>query len=196
MVRVGFSTPSWFNPISAIVRWATASRVSHAFLLYWCAFSEMWVVAEAHELGFRRTPWKRFQRYNKIIGLFAPKRSIDAGARKVLQEYDGTHYDLGMIGMAIVRLGKWLKRKWSNPFRDPKHVFCSESVVLAMRWSGGYEDFVDPAEEIDPETLLNYFAADGSKLLEDSTGLSWTGEAPMEPMPAPPAPVASPGLTT
>lgn len=155
--RVGFSTPKHFNPVSWLVRKFTGSRASHAFFVYTDNDFDMEMVMEAHELGFRLTPFEHFKKHNQLVKLVTPKHSIDTGLKAVAQRYLGTMYDYeGLLGMAWVMVGRWLKRKWKNPFRGSKYVYCSESVILAMKESPGYEKLGLDADN-DPERLLKYF---------------------------------------
>lgn len=155
--RIGFSTPKFFNPVSWLVRKFTGSRASHAFFIYHDKDFDMEMVMEAHELGFRLTPLDHFTKYNKLVKVVTPKFSIDGGLVQVAQRYLGSMYDYaGLIGMAVVMLGRWLRLKWTNPFRGSKFVFCSEAVILAMRSSPGYEN-LELDSENDPQALLTYF---------------------------------------
>lgn len=158
--KIGFSTPKHFNPVSWVVRMFTKSRASHAFFVYHDVDFDMQMVMEAHELGFRLTPYDHFTRHNKIVKLVQPKNSIDVGLRIVANRYLGSMYDYaGLIGMMVVLVGRWFHRKLRNPFRGSKYVFCSESVILAMKSSPGYERLtVDP--DSSPEDLLKYFEAE------------------------------------
>lgn len=157
VVRVGFSTPRAFNPVSWLVRKFTGSRASHAFFVYFDENFDMEVVLEAHELGIRLLPLKHFERSNRIVKLVAPTHPIDEGLRKVGQRYLGSAYDFaGLIGMALVMFGRWLERRWKNPFRGSKSVYCSESVIMAMKASPGYES-LSLSTESSPQDLLNYF---------------------------------------
>lgn len=159
-IRVGFSTPRRFNPISWIVRKFTGSRCSHAWFLFWNSRLKMEVVMEAHELGFRLIPYDRFKKENIVVAVLKTKHPIDEGLIRVAQRYLGTGYDFGgLIGMAIVKIGQWLKVKWGNPFRSPKHVFCSEAVYRAMQWSPGYENLKADADSEDPELLMKQLEA-------------------------------------
>jgi hypothetical protein len=162
--QVGFSTPKKFNPVSWLVRKLTGSRASHAFFVYHDQDFDMLMVLEAHEFGFRLIPFDSFKKKNHLVGLFTPKISIEPGLKYVAQRYLGTMYDYGgLIGGAVVMLGRWFKRKWRNPFRGSKNIFCSEAVYLAMQKSPGYESYKEDPDSVDPQTLLKYF--------EDGLGL-------------------------
>lgn len=157
MTRVGFSTPKAFNPVSWVVKKFTGSRASHAFFVYHDADFDMDMVMEAHELGFRLTPLKQFERKNEIVKLVEPKNNIDEGLRQIARRYLGSMYDYaGLIGMAVVMFGRFLKRKWKNPFRGSKSVYCSEAVILAMKQSVGYEQ-LDLDSDSSPQDLLDFF---------------------------------------
>lgn len=156
--RIGFSTPKSFNPVSWAVRKFTGSKASHAFFVYRDVDFDMDMVMEAHELGFRLTPLKLFEQKNNIVKLVTPKHPIDNGLRLVARRYLGTMYDFaGLFGMMVVMFGRWLKKKWKNPARGVASVYCSESVVLAMRQSVGYEHVkLDP--DVTPQDLYDWFA--------------------------------------
>lgn len=137
MTYIGFSTPRRFNPVSWLVRKFTGSRCSHTWFLYHDKDWGFDVVLEAHELGFRVIPFKRFKRANVIISIFTPvAESLDPGVSLVARRFLGTAYDFGgLVGMAVVLLGQWLKFKWRNPFNS-RGVFCSEAAVIALQHAG------------------------------------------------------------
>jgi hypothetical protein len=154
---IGFSTPNYFNPVSRLIRFITKSKASHAFVIYFAHDWNMDCVLEAHELGFRITPLERFIVKNNIVKVVVPRHPIDEGLLVIAKRYLGSMYDYkGLFGMSVVMLGRFLKRKWNNPFRGSKSVFCSESVIIAMKNSHGYED-LDLSDDTDPEALLEYF---------------------------------------
>ncbi len=73
----------------------------------------------------------------------------------------------GLIGMAVVMFGRFLKRKWKNPWRGSRYVYCSESVILAMKASPGYEG-LDLDSDEDPQDLLNWFVKQEGYMLPDT----------------------------
>jgi len=155
--HIGFSTPIHFNPVSWLVRKFTGSTASHAFFVYRDLDFDMDMVMEAHELGFRLTPFDHFKKKNKLVGLYLPVKPIDAGIKYVAQRYLGTMYDYkGLVGGILVMVGRWLHRKWRNPMRGAKNVFCSEAIVIAMQKSPGYEAFKDDPDSVDPQLLMEY----------------------------------------
>jgi hypothetical protein len=157
VTRVGFSTPRWFNPVSWLVRSVTGSKASHAFFIYHDGDFDLDMVMEAHELGFRLTPLRHFERTNRIVKTVTPRYDIGVGLKHVARRYLGSEYDFaGLIGMTWVMIGRFLKRKWKNPWRGAKSVFCSESVILAMKFSPGYEA-MDLVSDSSPQDLYDWF---------------------------------------
>ena len=133
---IGFSTPNYFNPISALIRWITKSKVSHAWFMYHDTDFDLDMVMEAHELGFRLIPFEKFKLHNKVVDTVTPDVNLDPGL-KLLAHSLGDIYDYwGLLGMGVVLLGHWFKRKWKNPLQSPKHMFCSEAVVTALQACG------------------------------------------------------------
>jgi len=163
---VGFSTPNWFNPVSWLVRKISGSKVSHTWFAYQDDDLDIAMVMEAHEIGFRIIPLQHFLKYNTVVAMFAPRRPLDEGLKTIAKKFLASRYDFGgLIGMAWVKLGLMLNRRWMNPFRNPKHVFCSEALALAMAASPAYWDFQEDAETVDPEDLMRFFTQDGSPLV-------------------------------
>jgi hypothetical protein len=115
---IGFSTPRHFNPVSWLVRNITKSECSHSFFVYWDDDFECDMVLEAHELGFRLIALPRFVKKNRIVALVEPAFSLDPGFLK-LGSWVGSAYDFGgLIGQAVVQFGRFLQRKWRNPFHS------------------------------------------------------------------------------
>jgi hypothetical protein len=158
---VGFSTPRHFNPVSWVVRRFTNSECSHAFFVYWDDDFECDMVIEAHELGFRLITWHRFVKKNRIVALVEPTNSLDAGFIK-LGTWVGSAYDFGgLIGQAVVQFGRFLQRKWRNPFRSSRAMFCSESIARCMQWAGDPDAKNFSPKETTPQDLLTFFRGPG-----------------------------------
>ncbi len=156
MARIGFSTQRG-NPVSATIRFFTGSKTSHAWLLVVDPLFDMELVMEAHELGFRLVPFKTFRKNNRIVALIDPGHPLEPGIREAAK-WLGSIYDFaGLFGMLFVMLGRVLKRKWKNPFRSARSMFCSEAVVRVLRASGypGAERL--SPENTTPQDLLDFF---------------------------------------
>jgi hypothetical protein len=154
-IQVGFSTSknSW---ISKIIRWFTDSTVSHCFFIYWDKDWQRDMILEATEGGFKITPFSNYEK--DLVAAFTPKYSVEQGLIKSI-DWLGEDYDyVGLIGMIWVELGRWLHRKWRNPWRDAKSMFCSEAISRIMIESNypGTSGW-DP-QSIDPQMLMNFFS--------------------------------------
>ena len=152
--RVMFTTSktSW---ISKIIRWFSAGRTSHTGFVYYDQDWSRDMVMEATQGGYRIVPFEHYT--NSLVAIFTPKHPIEVGLAKSV-DWLGQGYDYkGLIGMAWVELGRWLKRKWKNPLQSSNSMFCSEAVVRVLQGSAypGAESF-DPGST-DPETLLKFF---------------------------------------
>lgn len=133
-LRIGFSTVT-NSIVSRFVRWLTKSKCSHAFFVYYDEDFEADIVMEASDVGFRDIPLAVFAKQNTIVALITPKVNIDAGFKWVALNYLGTGFNYsGLLGNIFVLMGRWLKRKWNNPWDKPGSVFCSEVVVVAMQY--------------------------------------------------------------
>lgn len=158
MIKVGFSTCKR-NVLSRIIRWFTRSQASHAWLLVEGSFLGMDMVMEATEGGFRLTSYETFRKGHDIVKIVEPSFPLDEGARKAAA-WLGESYDyLGLVGSAVVILGRWLRRKWRNPLDAPRSMFCSEAVVFVLQ-ADGYPgaDKLDPSAT-SPQDLLDFFSS-------------------------------------
>jgi hypothetical protein len=165
---IGFSTPRHFNPVSWLVRNLTKSEASHAFFVYWDDDFERDMVLEAHELGFRLITWERFTKKNRIVALVEPSYSLDKGFKE-LGEWVGSMYDFGgLIGQSVVQFGRFLQRKWRNPFHSSHAMFCSESIARCMEWAGHPDAKDFPPKETTPQDLLEFFRQPGQAVLLDN----------------------------
>jgi hypothetical protein len=161
MVFVGFSTPRRWNPLSALIRWMTRSRTSHAWLLVEDPVFRLRLVLEAHSTGFRLVSFTRFVKENKVIALVAPAHAVDGGLPDA-GEWLGERFDpLGLFGIFLTLVARWFRqRPWRNPFPTASAMFCSEAVVRTLKAAEypGSEALED--ETTSPADLLAFFEAD------------------------------------
>lgn len=155
MIKIGFSASD--SLISRAIRWFTRSQASHAFLVVEGGFFGVTVVMEATNGGFRIVPFEHYvNEHTRLVRLVEPRTSLDEGVRRAAL-WLGEHYDYGgLFGMAIVMVGRWLRRKWRNPWQNARAMFCSEAVVYVLQASG-YEgaDRLSPSET-SPEDLMTF----------------------------------------
>ena len=155
-IRIGFTTQIK-SPVSWLVRKLTKSQCSHAIFVY---FDKDWqtdMVMEAADVGFRLISLEKFKKSNEIIALIAPPVDIDVGFKYVGLEYLGTMFDyFGLLGNGPILLGRWLKRKWHNPWNSPKSLFCSEAVVVALQKSGVPGADVLVPQDTTPQDLMDF----------------------------------------
>lgn len=153
--QIGFSTRTGIVP--SIIRWVTRSKVSHVWFTYNDQDFKCRMVMEAGFHGFTLVPYENFVKHNNIIKVVNPKYDIDEGLASV-SKWLGSLYDVrGLLGMAFVMLGRFLRLKWKNPFRNTKFLFCSESIaraMLACNYPGS--SGMDP-EAVTPQDLLKFF---------------------------------------
>jgi hypothetical protein len=202
MVFVGFSTPRRWNPLSALIRWMTRSRTSHAWLLVEDEAFGLRLVLEAHSTGFRLISFTRFVKENKVVALVTPAHPIDAGLPEA-GEWLGESFDvLGLFGIFLTLVARWFRqRPWRNPFPTPSALFCSEAVVRTLKAAcyPGTESLDDEATS--PADLLAFFERDPACTIQRRDHLKlWRhlgvlgrlagGDAPAPPLPDPAVPAA------
>lgn len=156
MIKIGFSTGDSF--VSRAIRWFTKSKSSHVFLIIEESFFGATMVMEATSGGFRLVPFDHYiNDHNKLVKIVEPKTSLKEGVEKSVP-WLGEHYDYGgLFGMAIVMLGRWLRRKWRNPWESPRAMFCSEAVVYVLQASGYDGSSKLDASTTSPEDLMEFF---------------------------------------
>jgi len=143
--RIGFSI-SW-SFLSRSIRRVTKGRFSHVWILLDKAFlgHDMVMQADNETGGFHLIKYETFTLSNEVIVLVSPGVPIDDGVLKA-SSWLGRPYDyFGFFGTAIVLLGRWLHRKWRNPWKSSRELNCAEAVVRILQISG-YPD----SERLDP----------------------------------------------
>ena len=151
-IAIGFSTQTW-SPVSALIRFVTRSKATHVWVL--ANLFGVPCVIEASEKGFLPSmTFDQFLKKNALVTLVPIAPSLDVGLRWAAKNF-GEAYDFtGLFGMAWVMLGRFLHRRWRNPFDSRKALFCSEAIAKILSISGfpGAE-FLVP-EETTPQQLL------------------------------------------
>lgn len=162
MICVGFSTHSG-NVVSRLIRWMTGSKASHTWLLVDDALFGTEMVMEATEVGFRFITYSRFKAEgNDIVTVVTPAFPLKPGMRQAAM-WLGERYDFGgLLGSAVVLLGRWLRRKWKNPLGSSKAMFCSEAVVRVMQAAGYPGSAALDPESITPQDLLDFLTKVGA----------------------------------
>jgi hypothetical protein len=176
MVHVGFSTPRLWNPISALIRWMTRSRTSHAWLLVEDPAFKLRLVLEAHSTGFRLVSFARFVKSNKVVAIVVPDVAHPlAPALPSAGEWLGTKYDLlGLFGIFLTLVGRWVRqRPWRNPFPTAGALFCSEAVIRTLKEARypGASRLRD--EDTTPAELLEWLRDQGCAVVEGKSLNLW-----------------------
>lgn len=144
-VSIGFSTSS--SVLSALIRWFTNSPISHTFLLVEDLIPGMPMVMQAARGGFQLITYDRFCKGSHNIKIVVPKQDISPGVVQALQ-WLGEPYDtVGLVGMAIVEVGRRFRRHWRNWIHSSSSMWCSEAntyVLKAANYPG--------AEALSPST--------------------------------------------
>jgi hypothetical protein len=161
VIQIGFSTTP--GPLSWLIRRVTQSKVSHCWLLGPDDGEE--VVWEADTSGFRRVPYAEFRASNQVLVIAAPAVDLGPAFESVKEKWLGTDYDvLGLVGSIFVPLGRWLHRRWRNPFASDDVQFCSEAIVRVLQAANHPgADSLDPSDT-SPQDLLAFMQESGGDL--------------------------------
>lgn len=154
-VKVGFSTSR--RLASRIIRWATRSKVSHAWLLIEDSYFGVDMVLQATMGGFHLEAYEVFKKAHDIVAVVDINHPMDKGLKQAAF-WLGYRYDyLGLFGAGFVVVGGWFKRKWKNPLDSSHSMFCSEAVVRVLQASEypGFEGMEEPGA-VNPQRLLEF----------------------------------------
>lgn len=132
MIKIGFSTRKK-NILSMLIRWLTNSRVSHSFLIIDDETLGGQFVFEATDPFITIIPLNKFKSENDLVAVYAPIISLDNVLKEASNMLGESYSYTGLFGMIFVILGRWLKRKWNNPFSSSSSLFCSEFIILILQ---------------------------------------------------------------
>lgn len=147
-ISIGFSTTRLL--MSRIIRWATRSSCSHAFIAFDDRALNMRMVMQAESWGYELRPWDRWIRHNTLVAEFRPiGPSLDDALREIAKRL-GTKFDYRsafIIGLKSLAQS-WSRNRYTlNLNQSPWKLTCSEAVVRFLK-HGGY----DSVRQSDPET--------------------------------------------
>ena len=147
-ITVGFSTTRLF--ISGIIRWATRSSCSHAFVAFYDRDLDMRMVMQAQSWGFELRPWKRWIRENILVAEFRPCSGSTDRALQALAHRLGTKFNYRsaiIIGVKSL-VSSWYKNRFTLDInQSPWKLTCSEAVIRLLR-TAHYQT----VSRLDPET--------------------------------------------
>lgn len=121
-----------------------------------------YLVMEAANSGFRFISYYFFKKdNNEVLAVVDPEGSIITGVQKSALLL-GEKYDYGgVFGTLVVLFGRWLKKKWKNPFQSSSTVFCSEIIVKILQDSNYPGSSELTAASTTPQDLLDFFVKVG-----------------------------------
>jgi hypothetical protein len=152
IVKVGFTSSSGVLP--RLIKWATKSKVNHTFLYISDSFLGIDMVLQATIGGFNLLTYSKYAKSNHVVKIVDLAHPVDVGLKEA-SLWLGERYDYGgLFGSAFVLLGRWFKRKWSNPWDNSDAMFCSEAIVRVLQASNypGSQG-LDPSA-VTPQDLL------------------------------------------
>lgn len=158
MIQIGFNTSNAL--ISRIIRFFTRQEVSHAFIVYDDEEFGGKFVLEANWDGYHVKPYEEAVKGSTKIILVEPRYNVTE-LLKVCSQWLGKPYDYpGLVGNVPVMISRWFKKKAKNPTQNPKAMFCSEAIAVALQKIG-----YPGADELDastttPQDLLDFFKSE------------------------------------
>lgn len=157
-VRVGFSASDTL--ISRVIRLFSRQKFSHSFLIYEDMDFGGTYVMEAAWDGYVLRHRDEALKDATLIVILDPTHDI-SNILQVSGKWLGSHYDYpGLVGAALVSLGRWARVKIRNPLQDAKAVFCSESIVVGLQQIGYPGAGRLDAATTTPTDLFNFFKSE------------------------------------
>jgi hypothetical protein len=156
-MKIAFTTSR--NWVSAAIRWVTRSRASHSLISFDVYGEPMFLHADMG--GIQITVRDKFLVKNHLVAEFETVREVPYDLLKMALSHVGDNYDyVGILGFVWpVMLGRWLGKKFTNPFASPHGMVCSEFVANIDTVGLILPEFrgLDP-EETTPQDLLDICA--------------------------------------
>ena len=151
MIKLGFSTSNMF--LSEVIRDVTQAEYSHCWFMFEVYGEKL--ILQADIGGVQIDTWaKATKKWSKIKLVDLPD---DFDLRPGLDHLSENYGYIELIGDFWVYLGRWLKKKWKNPFGNTKVQVCSELVTLTLQQQlkplAGVENF--DLTSVSPEDLDN-----------------------------------------
>jgi hypothetical protein len=147
-ITIGFSTTRLF--ISGLIRWATRSSCSHAFIAFYDRDLNMRMVMQAQSWGFELRPWNRWKRENILVAEFRPASNhLDQSLCNIAHRL-GTKFNYRSAVLIGIRslFSSWYKNRFTlNINQSPWKLTCSEAVIRFLH-TARYKT----VRGLDPET--------------------------------------------
>lgn len=166
---VGFSRPKGgFEPFSWLIRLFTWSPFSHAYIKFYSAKYDRWLIYQASGLKVNFIGSVRFNAAEVICSEFSLPVSDDARLKTIKFAIDecGVPYGIKeIIGMCAVLVCRMFGKKIKNPLSDGNASFvCSELIAEILNDIMTEQDKLDP-ETSSPKDVYNFLISKGYKPL-------------------------------
>ncbi len=133
MIAIGFSTGK-HSIVSAIIRFITRSKVSHAYLIFDDPLLEDSYILEADKGGFQVKRYSIFKRHNRVVAEIVPDVPMLDAVRAADKWVGTVKYDYeGLVSTGIVTILHWLKMKWLSPIHAAHSMFCSAAMTKVLQ---------------------------------------------------------------
>lgn len=155
-IRIGFSTSATWH--ARVVRWMTRSKVSHAFFILENSFLGDDLVLEADPPDVHLRALSEFVKTNRIVKTVEMPETLRVGISQAVRLL-GRPYDYrAFFGVGLVVIGRWLRRKWRNPFNARKSLDCIEMIVSVLQLSGYPGSERLDATQLSPQQLMEFLS--------------------------------------
>ena len=157
-IGIGFSTTDY--PLSWLIRWATGSKASHTWLVVDEPTKQIY---ESTIGGFKKVSYDSFAKANKIVKIVYPVQDLTPGLNLARFWVGKEKYDYDeLVGGLWVQIGRWLHKKWHNPFHSDGEIDCASSVVRFLQVSSfpGADKLIP--QDCTPQDIMDFLDAHAS----------------------------------
>jgi hypothetical protein len=154
-VLIGFSTSDYW--VSKIIRFFTRAPVSHTYIIIDDIPDVGHELYEAAWCGFRMSTREKLTAGSTVIVKEVSVPMVPGAAVALCRSWLNTPYAYrALVGEAWVQVGKWLGKRWPNPWPDPHHMFCSEAATYLLQLCAGDAALHARVKDLDPRKTDPY----------------------------------------
>jgi hypothetical protein len=159
----GFSRPkSGFQPFSWAIQFFTASNISHAYVKFYSAKYDRWLIYQASGLAVNFTNTEIFEAKETVVEEFEIPISDEAKQKTIQFAIDNCGAPYGILqifGILLVILAKKIGIKIPNILYNSSTFVCSELAADILKEIGNGSE-LDP-KVTTPVDLKNYLINNG-----------------------------------
>lgn len=167
-IIIGFSGTKKWAPFAWLIQKGYGIPYSHAYIRFYSDSYERDIIYQASGTMVNFVSPVIFKEHHKIVAEYEIEIEPETKKRVMQFALDNVGKPYGIkacLGLAWVRIGELLGKKWKNPFKyDGKTYVCSELAGFILEEYAGAE-IPGNVEDVSPKTLFDYLKTIGAQQL-------------------------------